>query len=829
MGICDLSRNTAISGAGIYAVSSTIAIHNPGVLNLHNNTAVYGSGVYLEANSKLYILKSSAGGGTLLKFVGNHANYGAGIYIDDVSNPGACIVDTECFFQSLALHQTSLSSESTKHIQFADNDASEYGSDIFGGLLDRCTPSPFSEVYLKERVQYSGFNYLEELTNIELQQLHSVSSHPVRICYCSDEGELDCDYKPPTITVRKGEAFTVSLAAVDHANNTVDANIISSLSSLDGGFGEGQQTQIVLKKAGCSLVKYNVFSPYESETINLYADGPCGSAKFSTTNLSITFTDCTCPIGFEPVSNSPNTTRCECDCDLKLHPHITQCNSNTSSILRMNTNSWITYTNDTDPPGYVIHSTCPFDYCLPPTQTVSINLNHLNETDNQCAYNHRGVLCGACQENYSLSLGSSLCVPCHIYWPAVFVAILIAAIIAGVLLVIVMLTLNMTVALGLVNGFIFYVNIVAAGSSVFFPSSEPSFPTIFVAWLNLDIGVDVCFVSGLDVYSKTWLQLVFPLYIIILVALVIVGSDYSQGFASLIGKKDPVATLATLILLSYAKLLSTTITALSFTVLRYPDGSLDYVWLADGNIKYFSGKHIPLALAALLVVLIGLPYTILLSLWQWIVRAPRWRVLAWSRNSKLNAFIDTYHAPYNRKYRFWTGLLLVVRVILYITASVTVSSTPQTLPLITAILVGAIFLLKGAIGVRVYKSTLVDTVDTTMYFNLLAFAILSQYNFKTDLTKQTAVAYLSTIITCILLIWSIAYHMFLLLRKEKSSEDLADQYPAGEPTKDHITRTVIEFPKSDTSQPTESNDRRDEDEMSVTTITNIGTNASSTQ
>ena len=159
MGICDLSRNTAISGAGIYAVSSTIAIHNPGVLNLHNNTAVYGSGVYLEANSKLYILKSSAGGGTLLKFVGNHANYGAGIYIDDVSNPGACIVDTECFFQSLALHQTSFSSESTKHIQFADNDASEYGSDIFGGLLDRCTPSPFSEVYLKERVQYSGFNY----------------------------------------------------------------------------------------------------------------------------------------------------------------------------------------------------------------------------------------------------------------------------------------------------------------------------------------------------------------------------------------------------------------------------------------------------------------------------------------------------------------------------------------------------------------------------------------------------------------------------------------------------------------------------------------------
>ena len=41
-----------------------------------------------------------------------------------------------------------------------------------------------------------------------------------------------------------------------------------------------------------------------------------------------------------------------------------------------------------------------------------------------------------------------------------------------------------------------YANIVAANSAVFFPPSEPSFPTVFVAWLNLDIGIDVCFFDG---------------------------------------------------------------------------------------------------------------------------------------------------------------------------------------------------------------------------------------------------------------------------------------------------------------------------------------------
>ena len=282
------------------------------------------------------------------------------------------------------------------------------------------------------------------------------------------------------------------------------------------------------------------------------------------------FTNCTCPVGFEPLVSE---TSCGCNCDSKLSPHITNCDPTTESLVRVNTNSWITHVNDTDPPGYVIHPNCPLDYCHPLTENVSMNLNLPNGADAQCAYNCSGILCGACQEHLSFSLGSSYCLPCHSYWPAVFVVILLAAIIAGILLVIALLALNMTVAIGLINGFIFYANIVAANSAVFFPSSVPSFPNVFVAWLNLDIGIDVCFIDGLDAYTKTWLQLAFPVYIISLVIIVIIVSEYSPQFAALIGKRDPIATLATLILLSYAKLLSLTITALSFSVLEYPDGS----------------------------------------------------------------------------------------------------------------------------------------------------------------------------------------------------------------------------------------------------------------
>ena len=818
-GNCIISDNHAMRGGGIHATSSTIAVHQPTTLKFINNRAENGSGLYLEVNPKLYVLKSGSSYNNdayLLIFSGNHANYGGAVYVADDTNSGACSPNNECFIQTLALHSFTILDWSTVNILFSDNTASEQGADLFGGLLDRCIPSPFAEVYLKQRTHYSGVSYLGNISTITA--LDTISSLPVRICFCNNESEPDCSYQPPPIKVKKGEAFTVSLVAVDQVNHSVDANIISSLSSHDGGFREGQQTQSV--ERNCTKITFNVFSPHDSETINLFAEGPCGSSTPSIRHLDIQFTNCTCPVGFEPFTNGD--TRCECNCDPDLSPHITNCNSTTESLVRVNTNSWITYINDTDSPGYVIHPNCPFDYCQPSTKNVSINLNLPNGADAQCAYNHSGILCGECQEHLSLSLGSSSCLPCHSHWPAVLVVIVLAAIIAGILLVTVLLALNMTVAVGLINGFIFYANIVAANSAVFFPSSKPSFPTVFVAWLNLDIGVDVCFFDGLDAYTKTWLQLAFPVYIISLVIVVIIVSEYSPRFAGLIGKRDPIATLATLILLSYAKLLSVTITALSFAVLDYPDNSRETVWLPDGNVKYFQGKHIALVIVALLIILIGVPYTILLFLWQWLVRAPKWKVFKWTRNTKLNAFISVHHVPYNSKYRYWTGLLLLVRVVLYITASVTVSqfNNPQASLLITIILVGGLSLINGA---RVYKKSFVNIVETGLYFNLLALSAFSSYDFKADVDKQRAVAYTSTIITFILLVGVIIYHVSLLVRKDKLPEEMNEYPMAPVQSKDkaEVTHSVIELPKPCDQSPPPQAYNNDEIEVKLLTATPV--------
>ena len=243
-------------------------------LQFINNRAENGSGLYLEVNPKLCILKSQRSlieDEHFLIFNDNHANYGGAVYVADHTNSGSCLPNNECFIQILSLYLSRFT-QNIVNMLFFGNTASEQGANLFGGLLDRCIPSPFAEVYLKQTTHYSGASYLGNISNITA--LDTISSLPVQVCFCNSDSESDSSYQPPLIKVKKGEAFTVSLVAVDQVNHSVDANIISFLSSHNGGFSEGQQIQGVEKN--CTTITFNVFSPHESQTINLFADGPCG-------------------------------------------------------------------------------------------------------------------------------------------------------------------------------------------------------------------------------------------------------------------------------------------------------------------------------------------------------------------------------------------------------------------------------------------------------------------------------------------------------------------------------------------------------------------------
>ena len=137
-----------------------------------------------------------------------------------------------------------------------------------------------------------------------------------------------------------------------------------------------------------------------------------------------------------------------------------------------------------------------------------------------------------------------------------------------------------------------------------------------------------------------------------LTIIVIIVSEHSIRFSHVIARKNPVATLATLSLLSYAKLLRTIIITLSFSVLHYPQGSDQVVWLPDATVGYLNGKHIALFIVAVVIFLASVAYTTLLFFWQRLVRCQHRRFFKWVCYQKLCHFIDAYHAPYTFKHRY---------------------------------------------------------------------------------------------------------------------------------------------------------------------------------
>ena len=205
----------------------------------------------------------------------------------------------------------------------------------------------------------------------------------------------------------------------------------------------------------------------------------------------------------------------------------------------------------------ILHPHCPFDYCISHPTSFTVN-----ETDKQCAYDRTGLLCGGCQSELSLVLGSSQCKQCS----NSCLSLLIVFAVAGIALVVLLLACNLTVAMGTINGLIFYANIIAVDRSVFFPSGDTNILTVFIAWLNLDLGIESCFYDGMEAYGRMWLQFVLIpyIYVWVLIAITIFLGHYSTWAAKLLGR-NPVAVLATLILLSYAKLLRTIIASFSVT------------------------------------------------------------------------------------------------------------------------------------------------------------------------------------------------------------------------------------------------------------------------
>ena len=155
-----------------------------------------------------------------------------------------------------------------------------------------------------------------------------------------------------------------------------------------------------------------------------------------------------------------------------------------------------------------------------------------------------------------------------------------------------------------------------------------------------------------------WLQLAFPIYLIFIATLLIITSRYSTRIQRLTAHRA-LPVLATLLLLSYTKILRTVSSVLfSYsTITSLPNKTTTLVWSVDANIPLFGIKFITLFTVCLLLFIIILPFNILLIFTRVLLRL--------NCINYFKPFLDAYQGPYKNRYYFWPGLQLLIRAVFF--------------------------------------------------------------------------------------------------------------------------------------------------------------------
>ena len=755
-GLEEFSSNSACGGP-LTAMDGT-TLHFSGDTTFFNNTATtFGGGVIVSSSN--IILQNAS-----LLFESNTAvSRGGAIYVDGSSG---CfdVVQPQCFL--------GITEESNSSLMFVNNNALVAGDDIYGGEIETCSGGLNAEIRNNGPI---------EITH-DTPTISSISSDPMQVCLCTEEAIACCplggyypdgvyvDTCPPVNVAGKiypGQNITFHLLAVGQYLGATSADIRAFAGNTRTDFGTPTFAANVIGivpiidsiNATCETVTYfPVFSNHSSHYVSLFPDGACTVEDALVIRIDFITP---CPPGF---MLSEESRVCECENRLQQFSHVT-CDINLQSIQH-NGSIWVGYYNVTNGiSGLILHSSpCPFDYCIT-EDNVSF---FLNNTDQQCDYNRSGLLCGQCGKGLSVLLGgTSKCRECS----NVYLALLIPFSVAGIALLVVLFLLRFTVNYGTLNGLIFYANIVQVNRRIFFPSGDTNILTVFIAWLNLDLGIETCFYDGMDAYGKTWLQFVFPFYIWALLGLIFVISSHSRRVTKFLGS-NPIAALATLFLISYLKVFRTIVAVFSTTTLDYPDDILRRVWQLDGNIISNSGKYLTIFLFALIIfVVLFIPYTILLLSGQWLLSFSHWKPLSWANSPRLRTLLDTYHAPYKDRHRYWTGLLLLFRIVISsLNALLTLYNPSFALKIFASAspIVGIVFLclIWGWIVGGVYRRWPLNLLEGSFLVNLglLAFAT---YHVRTNGGNQAATVYTSVSIALVTFVGILSYHVYVILCKSE--------------------------------------------------------------
>lgn len=699
----------------------------------------------LQPNAYLYISNNRA------------SMHGGGIFIeeDSISTSNAC------FFSV-----TDVTNISEPQIIVSNNYANLSGHSIFGGRIDRCQYDNTLSI-----TGHDAFNRSFEIPYN--RSLTEISSNIHQLCFCVN-ARPQCSIKSQKVSVFPGQSFSLPAVAVGQLDGTTIDTAISFLinTTSQGYITLGSQQSAQPLHTACTHLNYSLNSG-ENEVSFIAVQTNYGRTRLpNSILLLIEVHTKECPIGFHLKQVSMR-----CDCNHFLEEYSVACfiDEDINNIERTSP-VWIGY--DKIRGRILAHDSCPFGYCT----LDSVNLSLLHGTDLQCQLGHSGILCGGCKENLSAVFGNQACRVCS----NKYLSLLLVFFLAGLVLVAVMIYGNLTISQGKFNGLILYANIVRVHHSVFFPPQHVNVITVFIAWLNLDLGIETCFYNKMDAYTRVWLQYAFPAYIWLLVLSIIILGHYFKFAAKLFGS-NAIQVLATLLLLSYTKIQRIVLESWSSTLVRHENGSM-YVWLIDGNVQFLKGKHIFLALMSLVALVFFLiPFTLII-LCEYPLQS---KCGTYMLRYKLTPLIDAYQGPYKTKFRWWTGAMLLLRSSLLLASGINIFGDPSlNLELILSLCVVMLGIMWNA-G-TIYKDRNINMLESFFIVNLgllSGWTVYNRFALPKHLLYQMVISYF-LVGTCFALFLAIIVSQVYLCIKNKVIAKFK-QHNRCEPQKEHQSEELV--------------------------------------
>ena len=738
--------NSASYAGGIMSSNSNIMFS--GVVYFERNVANYSGGAIALTASKL-IFKPNLD----IFFTSNHAKENGGaLHITDSQCSLGSSVPFECFI-TIDGPSTSISNIS---LYFENNSADITGSILYGGQIDQCRlyfRSTTTNLCGYQALEYSDFPNsfftLIEMFNNTLNgdNVPNISSKASIIADCEESGSDEV----PLLQLNPGQQFIITLIGIGQTRLPVPTIVFWEKIYPRGEYRLSPLSHTI--NDSCTDVSFFLYLPelnYRNLQFKLYPDNPCQNLI---KGLTLRIHVLPCPVGFDL---SQIDSKCVCAMMLKkLGIQNCYIDGKSGTIERMKNNFWIyEQSNET----LILHEfPCPLDYCT--SNPLNVTLSDPSVTV-QCDFNRNGIVCGQCQKNFSLALGSLHCITCD----NIHITLIVLFALTGIALVALIFLLQLTVSVGTLNGLFFYANIIQANRQSFFPRAIMNIFTTLISWLNLDLGIETCFYDGMDIYAYSWFQFLFPFYVWLLVGCIILACRYSRSFAKQLGQ-NPVAVLATLLLMSYSKILDAVIVPLTLTSLTYytaMNETRSVVWLYDASIQYFiEPKHTTLGVFAVLCIAVFvLPYISLLFFGHWLQGCSNWWILSWL--NKIKPFMDAYHAPYRKHTRYWTGLLLLSRLGLFLTFAINANGSEG----VNLLAISSVSLALLAIKRRVYENRWKDLLESSYILNLGIFSVATFYlnEESQDDKNQLILSNISVGIALITFLGILIFHINLVFK-----------------------------------------------------------------